>query len=217
MRQPPSSEWPLWRVLIATFVGYSVIAALLYLLATAPPLIAPRPAVAGLAVALVLLAVAATLWSWKTRQWWPRLAASAMFSLLFLAMSLTSWFAVLRGVWLWVVVIAIVAAYLLAWALPAVSIPLSTLLWREQSSPQTPAGRAVLKWALFVGLGGAGVIGASVGTSLVRTGQANVAYLFVALGGAAVAVFSAQGVSHQLWPDRPWARQPDPMEKRGVS
>jgi hypothetical protein len=64
-----------------------------------------------------------------------------------------------------------------------------------------------MKWVLGIGLGGAGIAGATLGTSLSRTGEVHIGYLVVALGTTAVAVLQAQGYSHQVWPDRPWAVQ----------
>src|SRR4030067_711076 len=53
----------------------------------------------------------------------------------------------------------------LAGALPAISDSLSATLWREQTYPQTQAGRTIMKWILGIGLGGAGIAGATLGTS----------------------------------------------------
>ena len=197
----PIAAWPLWKVLGMGVVTYGILATLL-LLAT---LISSRfPSIIMLVVAglALLLGTLFTVWAWKDHTLVPRLGGTVVVTMFFLAMGIWFWGVFLDGVWLWGVVALILILYTVAWTLPAISSAASSLLWREQATPQTRVGRRIFTWDLGLGLGGAGVVGASFGTSLSRTGNVALASLIVAVGMSAVAIFMAQGFSHQLWPRR---------------
>ncbi|HLC02080.1 MAG TPA: hypothetical protein VJK02_03520 [Anaerolineales bacterium] len=202
----PYRDWPVWKTIGLALLAYGGMGAVLTFSSSVTPVFFPR-IVGPVSAAISLLGVALTLWSRSTHGWVPRTGAGALYSVLLFGLAWRSWFAVLNDLWLWVIVLAVAMLVALAWALPAISDSLSATLWREQTYPQTQAGRTIMKWILGIGLGGAGIAGATLGTSLSRTGEVHFGYLIVALGTTAVAVLQAQGYSHQVWPDRPWADQ----------
>jgi len=201
----PLAEWPLWKAIAFQGLMYGLFGALLVFFSSFPPPFVPS-SVALFSGLLTLAGVAFALWSRQTSNWWARVGGLVIWSLLFLALGIRGWVAVLNGGWLVAVLLFVLVLFGLAWMLPAISGRLSARLWREQIAPQTRFGRGVMRWGVVLGLGGAGVIGASVGMSLVRTGGTSLAFLIVAIGMSGVAVFVAQGFSHQVWRDRPWAK-----------
>lgn len=105
-------------------------------------------------------------------------------------------------VWVWLV--PILAAYLLAWMLPALKPRLSALLWQEQMAPETRIGRAVLAISLSLAPV-AGVLGASMGMFASRLGEISASLI---IGGTLMTMSSigfAFAAAYQLWPERPWA------------
>lgn len=202
--------WPLWRVLLVGVLAYGLPTVFLAIFSALPPAFAPGY-VAPIALVFAVLGIASLIWNWKTNNWLARLGIGLTFCGLFFTLAVRSWFAVLVGPWLWLVVGVTSALLVLAWALPAIAGSLSAWILREQSSPQSGVGRAIMMWALVIG-GAAGTLGAGLGMSLSRTGHENTAYFIVAVGMSGVSISLAQSTSHQLWPDRPWAsrkRSPD--------
>ena len=202
----PYRTWPVSKTVGLALLAYGGMGAILTFSSSVAPIFFPR-IIGPVSAAFSLLGVALTLRSRSTHGWVPRMGAGALYSVLLFGLAWRSWFAVLSGLWLWVIVLTVAMLVALAWALPAISDSLSATLWREQTNPQTRAGRTIMKWVLGIGLGGVGIAGATLGTSLSRTGEVHIAYLIVALGATAVAVLQAQGYAHQVWPDRPWANR----------
>jgi hypothetical protein len=215
-QEKPSSiaEWPLWKVVVLALAGYGPLAALLYLSSLVPPPFRPD-LIAAVSILIVTLGIFLAVWASRRPGWAPRAGGTALLSLLFLALGTRFWAMLVNGLWFWVVTLPFVLLYVLAWLLPAISASLSTALWREQVAPQTGLARRLTRWTLALGLGGAGAVGASVGTSLIRTGGGRLAFLIVALGMSILAVLIAQGFSHQLWPDSPWAKRANLSNKHG--
>jgi hypothetical protein len=213
-RPPPIADWPLWKVVLLGLAGYGPLSALLYLSSLVPPPFRPD-VIAAVSILIVTLGVFLVVWASRRPGWAPRAGGTALLALLFLVLGMRFWAMLLNGFWLWAVTGLFALLYVLAWLLPVVSASLSGLLWREQVAPQTGFAQRLTRWTLALGLGGAGVIGASVGTSLVRTGGSSLAFLIAALGMSVLGVLVAQGFSHQLWPDSPWAMREHPSEKQG--
>ena len=204
-KHSPIAGWPVWKAIGLCIGGPALLGGMLSLssLMVPPPLAVREVALFSL---VMTLGVVFFVWSWRRYTWGSRVASTALVAIVFLAIGMRAWTAILGGIWLWVVVLLFAVLFCFAWFLPAVSPAASALIWREQSAPETRFGRVAMKWALRLGLGGAGVLGASAGMSIMRTGAAPVAYLIVALGASILAVLLSQSFSHQLWPDSPWAR-----------
>ena len=197
--KPGIASWPLWKVMGLGVGVYGALAIALVLTSTLRSRI-PSSLMTILAGMTVVLGPVFLLWAWKDYRLVPRLGGVAVVATVFLAIGIWFWGIVLTGWWLLVVVAGMLSLYALAWALPGVSRGTAAFLWREQTTPQTRVGRKIFTWVLGLGLGGAGIVGASFGTSLSRTGDVALASLIVAVGMSAVAIFMAQGFSYQLWP-----------------
>jgi hypothetical protein len=213
-RQWPIETWPIWKVIGWALLANGGLALLLVFSALTPPLFAPQ-VIGGISVALAGLGVACALWSRVSHGWWPRLGVGAVTCAFLLGIALRSWSAVAGGLLLTSVMALTIVLTALAWGLPAISDSLSTRIWREQSAPRSAIGRSVLRWGLGLGMGGVGVLGAVIGTSLSRSGSSNIIYLFAGLGMTAVTVLMAQGYSHRMWEDRPWATGEGSSNKGG--
>ena len=211
IRTPPIAAWPLWKVVGLGLIGYGPISAMLFVSSLVPPPFHPE-LFAVISILILALGLFFTVWTSRRPSWAPRFGGTALVALLFLGLGIRFWAMIVNGFWFWVVVLLFVALFVLAWLLPAASESLSALLWREQMAPQTKIARRVMSWLLAIGLGGAGVLGASTGASLVRTGGARLAYLILALGMSILGVLIAQGFAHQLWPDTPWGRRFERLE-----
>lgn len=203
VKPSPASTWPLWKVVALGLAGYGPMSGFLYASLQMPPPI-PAGASAAASILIVVLGVGFSVWSARAPGWIPRTGGGILIALLFLGVGLRFWAMVATGPWLWLVTLLFMALFVLAWFLPAISGSLSAMIWREQVAPQSQIGRKVSRTLLALGLGGAGVVGASSGMALARTGAAGIAYLLVALGMSIVGVLIAQGFSHQLWPSTPW-------------
>jgi hypothetical protein len=162
---------------------------------------------------VMLFGVACFVWSWRSFSWASRFASTALIAVVFFGIGIRAWAALLDGFWLWAVTASLALLFCMAWILPSVAPAASESIWRLQSTPQTRTGRSTLKWVLRLGLGGAGVLGASAGMSLMRAGAVSLAYLLVALGMSVFAILIAQGFSHQLWPYSPWAKRAGQLGK----
>jgi len=202
----PFMRWSIWKTMGAATVLFGGLGGLLIFSASTPPEFAPGK-VAPVASVLALIGIAMMLWTRVSSRWIARLGMVVVCVTLVFGIAWRAWAAVLSGAWLCLVVLSLGVLLALAWSLPAMSASLSAVIWREQSAPQTAIGQGITKWGLRLGLGAVGVVGASVGTSLVRSGKASLAYLIVALGMSFVALLAAQGNAHQLWRDRPWAQK----------
>ena len=196
-----SKEWPLWKAVTLTPIALGGFAALVAFV----PSYSPRALAIG--VGLTVVGVVAAAWVSLSPSWWAAMVSVNSWLLLFLGVSLRAWANLIPQVWVWLV--PLVAAYLLAWALPAISPKLSARLLRDQFAPETRWGRGCLTLALVVGPA-AGALGASVGMYGSRFGQGTAVMLVIAVLASAVAVGFAQAVVQQSWPKRPWAQAPDP-------
>ena len=198
--QPSSSTWPWWKaaaIALFTLGGFGAV------LTVIPPYSSSAMKVA---IGLTLVGTVGAVWGISKANWWGGIVLLNSWFLLILGFTIRAWALVIPQVWIWLV--PLVAAYLLAWALPAISPKLSARLLREQFAPETRWGRGCLTLFLVVGPA-AGTLGASVGMYGSRFGQGNAVMLVIAVPSSAVAVGFAQAAAEQVWPRRPWAQTAD--------
>jgi len=198
--QPSSSTWPWWKaaaIALFTLGGFGAV------LTVIPPYSSSAMKVA---IGLTLVGTVGAVWGISKANWWGGIVLLNSWFLLILGFAIRAWALVIPQVWIWLV--PLVAAYLLAWALPAISPKLSARLLREQFAPETRWGRGCLTLFLVVGPA-AGTLGASVGMYGSRFGQGNAVMLVIAVPSSAVAVGFAQAAAEQVWPRRPWAQTAD--------
>jgi hypothetical protein len=97
---------------------------------------------------------------------------------------------------IWVLVLLI--PYTLAWLLPYIKPSLSTIMYREQTAPQTKLG----KGCMSIALGSLPVIGSTAaltGLYLSRVDEENIILLGAGLLLVYASLAGAQAISHQIW------------------
>lgn len=209
----PLMGWPVWKAVAICVSGPAFLGGLLWVSSLmVPPVVAAREILIFSVV--MVFGFLFFMWSWRSYSWASRVASSAFVALVFLGTGIRAWSGILEGALLWVVAWLLGLMFGLAWLLPALSPAASEVLWREQAEPRSKFGRTALKWVLGLGVGGAGVIGASAGMSLMRSGAAPLAYFLVAICMSSAAVLMSQSFSHQLWPDSPWAMRGGAQQER---
>ena len=190
-RQLPVHRWPLWKAVGAAILLYLPFCVILLV-------IPPAMSTLALLIALSLLVSGSVALIWG--RWGdPRtseVAASFILTLALLAIGLRAWLAWATISWLWICVI--VAFFLLAWATPAIAPGLSEWLWREQVAPETRLGRKFLAVSVWM-LPAVGVIGATAGLLLARSGEVSLGWFLAAILATASAIAWAQSTSHQLF------------------
>lgn len=182
--------WPLWKSIPAALALYMPFSA--FLLIIPPPF---SRAALIMASALMLAGVCGLMWGRWGSSRVSEIAASFIFTSQFLFIGLRAWSAVTSV--LWALAVIVIGLFLLAWALPLAMPRLSIWLWREQVAPQTKAGRWFLAISVSI-LPSVGVVGASAGLFLSRTGQADAGWAVVAVLAVAIAMGWGQYASHQL-------------------
>jgi len=205
--KPSSSTWPWWKaaaIALFTLGGFGAA------LTVMPPYSSSATKVA---IGLTLVGTVGAVWGISKANWWGGIVLLNSWVLLILGFAIRAWAVIIPQVWVWLV--PLVAAYLLAWALPAISPKLSARLLREQFAPETRWGRGCLTLFLVVGPA-AGALGASVGIYGSRFGQGNTVMLVIAVLSSAVAVGFAQAAAQQVWPRRPWAQPADTTARDGT-
>jgi hypothetical protein len=90
------------------------------------------------------------------------------------------------------------AMYVLAWLLPYSKHALSTILLREQMTPQTKLGKGCVSIAIG-GLPTIGSIAALTGLYASRSGDEDFVYLIISIVSIAAALAGSQAFSHQIW------------------
>jgi len=194
----PISHWRLWQVFPTLVFAAGVFGIL-------PGLIPPFSISAfWIGIGLAALAIPVGLWNWWTYNWWARLTILLLWTVQILLLASRGWSQLIPIIWIWLV--PILGAYVVAWLLPALNPVLSGVLWREQWCPETRMGRAIMGVVLAVGPS-AGVLGASFGLYGSRFGEANLVYLALATLGSMAAIGIAFANAYVLWPERPWAKQ----------
>jgi hypothetical protein len=208
-RKSPMADWPLWKVVGAGLFLYGAMAGLLVGALLLPPAISPRTLLIAVPLTIIPPGLLLTLWSRRSYTYYSRLAGLFVIALCILMVSIRSWAAVLSGFWFWLVTGFTGLAFIVAWALPAISYSTSNAIRRELIAPRTRLGRGILKWTLIIGLGGGGALGAGLGMSLTRSGALGLAHLLIAVLSSGVAIFFSVSTSHQLWPESPWGSSPE--------
>lgn len=206
--RPAVIDWPWWKVIGLLVFLFGVLTGLLTLV----------PYYSSVALAIGIgLSVAGTIpvvWLriWRTPNWWMEVAYAVVWPLFFLGLGARLLAAIIPVIWVWL--IPLLAAYLLAWALPALNPALSALLWREQTAPQTRLGRGCL--ILMLPLAPvAGTIGASVGMFGSRFFEDRAPiYLIMGMLGSIVAIGMAFAFAYQYWPKRPWRKDEPEQEDK---
>jgi len=198
-RKRPSAvgDSPLWKILLVSFFAPGVLATIFAFLPTYSPV------ALAVGVGVTLGGATALAWSNRTNNWWTRVVGMNSLLLLLMGIALRAWASVIPQVWIWLTFP--VAAYVLAWMLPAINPKLSAQLLNEQMAPETRWGRGCLSVALVIGPA-AGTLGASVGMYGSRFGQGPLVLIATGALLSMTTVAFAQAASQQLWPDRPWAR-----------
>ncbi len=191
------AHWAWWQVLALTVFVSGFLGAMLGFF---PPVSLPAMRIGLL---LAVPTTIAALWNWWTYHWWARLVAQGLLTVQILAIAMRGWMLVLGVTWIWLV--PILSAYLLAWAMPALNPRFAAILWREQWTPETQVGKAVLALALVIGPS-AGVLGAAFGMFGGRAGEINAVIAVGAALSSMGAIGFAFAVAYQLWPERPWAK-----------
>jgi hypothetical protein len=216
-RRPPRSpmaDWPALKVVALVTLTYGTLGAIVTGSAYLPPRFSPL-GVGVVASILTISGIIFAFWSRATLAWWARLGGGAVFAAYFQLLGVRCWYAAVGGVWFIVIAALSLLSFGIAFALPGISYTISSTLWREQIAPQTKLGKSITRSAISLGLVGAGILSASVGLSLVRTGNVGTAYLLIAVLSSIVSFFVAQSLAHQLWPDRPWVSDSDSRQVTG--
>jgi hypothetical protein len=160
-------------------------------------LVSPTAIALGAAVAVICGGVA--IWNWARYTWWSRVAAVATFSLVFLIVAARGFAYLPASPWLWGT--PLLAAYALAWVLPAIGPQIAELLYWEQLAPRTRLGRGCL--GIGLGLAGsAGAIGAGLGLFSSRFGDLAVGYLIASTLSAIGAIDVAFVNAWELYSER---------------
>jgi hypothetical protein len=160
------------------------------------------------AFSLIVIGFIAAIYADRTRDWRAIVVFSSTFPSLLFAIGGRALISQLSHAWLWVGLFLV--CYLLAWLIPALAPKVSSLLFKEQMNPQTRLGQA---WADFFTRFSAVLmgLGPAAGLYLTRYGHGDIAQLIIGNGMCLVAILFGQIYAHQLWNDRPWAKQ----EKKG--
>ncbi|HLC04656.1 MAG TPA: hypothetical protein VJK02_16600 [Anaerolineales bacterium] len=198
--RPAASSWTWWKAATLAPLGLGVFGAVFVLVPTY------SSTALKVAIGLTVAGTVAAVWSVTRPNWWAAIAYINSWLFLMLGTAMRAWATLIPQVWVWLVPLAV--AYLLAWTLPAISPRFSARILREQFAPETRWGRGCLTLFLVVGPA-AGALGASVGMYGSRFGQGTAVMLVMAVLGSAVAVGFAQAVAEQSWPKRPWAQPAD--------
>lgn len=197
-KRHPNSHWRWWQALLASTFGLGIFGVLIG--------IVPPFSFDALKIGLILAAIGivAGIWNWWNYDWWARLLMGGIWTMMITAITARAWMGVVPATEMWLV--PLLCAFILGWALPAISPSLSKFLWQEQTTPQTRAGRALLAIGISVAPS-AGVIGASIGMFGSRFGDIEGVLLFGAVLGTIGAVVIPFTISYQLWPERPWVKK----------
>ncbi len=188
-------RWPLWKAVPLSFLAYAIFSSLLLII---PPYFSSSGWIA--AALIVLAGVIAVNWGRFGSPRFSEIAASFVFTVQWLVISIRAWAVILPPNWLWVV--SLIVTFALAWGLPLINPRLSNWLWQEQMDPQTKIGRR----ALAIGLAlapAAGTLGASIGLFAPSFGEEKTAFAIMAALATFVMVVWSHSTSHQLFAERP--------------
>jgi hypothetical protein len=125
-------------------------------------------------------------------------------SFVILLAGMKPWNILLKPPWNWVVNGLLLALFVTAWILPALSYPLA----RKIRALQDAIGIKMLKFGGPAGLMVlVGILGARYGRDLHRQGKNVETLLFFGFGFPLISIFLAQYNATDFWPYRPWAKE----------
>ena len=189
----PVESWSLWKVILVPFVVYGIWASLSIFI----PYFTPPACFIGLL--LTMAGVAGFILVSRGQRRTGQIIFYHAFFLIMLVIAARAWLVIIGNVALWALwMTLLMGIYLLAWALPSLDPKLSALLWREQYTPETEVGKAVLRFsAKFLPIAGAS--GAIFGMYPTREGYDNLAFLFVGIAFSLLSIGLSQVAAHTFW------------------
>jgi hypothetical protein len=189
----PVESWSLWKVVLFPFVLFGIWASLMIFY----PNYSPLSFFIGLI--LTIAGVAGFILASRGQRRKGQIFFTQAFFLILFVTAARAWLMIIGNVALWALwMTLLMGIYLLAWALPSLDPKLSALLWREQYSPETKVGKAVLRFsAKFLPIAGAS--GALFGMYATRDGQDNLVALFLGIGFSLLSIGLSQVASHTFW------------------
>jgi len=189
----PAEKMSSWILALITYLVLGPFAALATFI--------PNYSIVFLVISIMLASIGAVgmiLVGRKHRRIGQILFSNAFF-LLFLTLGARVWLVIVGNIYQWAAwMLLLLAAYFLAWYLPSLNPNLSSLLWREQYTPETPLGKKLLKLsAVLLPIAGSG--GALIGMYSSGDGSNNFSLLFIGTAACLVSIGWAQVTSHQFW------------------
>lgn len=150
-------------------------------------------------------------WNWQSRRkharwlrWLEAFSGTLYFSILMLLLPIACWNALLKNPWKWVVNGSLIALFMMAWLLPAISYSVAKKLvdmqWRFNMRILSCGGLSGLMVL-------AGILGASFGMNVSRSGKVGSAILVTAFLSSPMALSVAQMGAETIWRYRPWAKE----------
>lgn len=192
-RPLPAEKMRSWKLALITYLAFGPFAALATLI--------PNYSLAALIIAISLstIGAAGAVLVGRKRRRLGHIAFGNAYFLLFLTIGARAWYMIVGNNYLWALwTTLLVAAYILAWALPSLNPRLSALLWKEQYTPKTRVGKTVLSISAKI-LPIASTGGALFGMYATRAGHDNSVILFIAIASCLVSIGLAQIASHNFW------------------
>jgi hypothetical protein len=182
-----------WKIIPVALFSFGVLVGLLALL----PEFSPPFLVIGVIIGLVAT-ISGIIQRIDGFEWFKFITAQAALLIFFLIGARYLLF-YMNNTWIWIV--PFVIAYLFAWLLPYLYPGVSELLFQEQMTPKTDAGKAFMRvaWAILP-IAGAG--GAFIGMYINRAGEMKNASALLGPLFMIVAIGWAQSASHQLREER---------------
>ena len=189
----PIDNWSYFKVFLVSILLFGIWALF--------PIFYPDFSAASL-VSGVFLAMIGVVGALLVKQGNRRLGQIAFGNSLYLIMlstAIRAWSLIIGEFWPWVFWTGIlIFLYVLAWFLPTINSRLSAFLWKEQYTPETGFGKAILNTSARI-LPIAGTLGAFVGMYGSRAGFDNFVSLFLGFAFSITSIGLAQITSHQFW------------------
>jgi hypothetical protein len=193
----PASNWSWWKVATMALFTFGSLSVLLtfypYYLRSAL-IISLVLSISGVLVSVRFIVV---------KDWVGQVIFINSWLLLLLGIAIRSWTYIIPVFWLWLALIG--SFYIFTWLVPILMPRLSKTFLREQITPRTKLGRLLFKWSLIL-IPAAGGIGATIG----YYGDIGVRFHLPSLITGILLTVGvlgiAQALSHQMWPQRPWAQ-----------
>jgi hypothetical protein len=195
----PIPKMPLWKWITGYLISMGSFAAMLTFFPTGY-----HPIALLVAITLLIPGLIAGIYVSHTKDWRALAVLQSTWPSLLFAIGTRALISQLSHGWIWISLL--LACYLLAWLIPAITPKFSALLWREQTNPKTRLGSGCIGIitrfsAPIMGLG------PLAGMYLSRYGYGDIAIMLVGTLLCPSAIAMAQIFSHQLWNKRPWAQQ----------